>query len=259
MKTAFCTNVFPLEDHPEACIELKKAGFDAVELWPQYLEPRTLETIRKEVTDLGLAVAQVCPYFNVTGTQEQLEASYRMAEQYVAYANALNCKNIRVFTGSVSVREATEKQYAQGVEGLRNICDIGKDKMFVLETHTGSLMETPETTLRLLEAVGRDNLRVNLQVPMRLCEHDPYTCAEMLGDYTVHLHAHNWESDDDMDLTYLDSGNYDFEKFLSILVGKGFDGYISIEHANHFGKHDPYEVAYHEAKYLKELIARFGK
>lgn len=256
MKTAFCTNVFPLEDHPEACIELKKAGFDAVELWPQYLEPRTIEQIYKEVTDLGLQVAQVCPYFNVTGTEEQLEASYRMAEQYVAYANALNCKNIRVFTGDVSVREATPKQYNQGVEGLKTICGIGKDKMFVLETHPGSLMETPETTLRLIEAVGCDNLRVNLQVPMCQCEHDPYTCAEMLGEYTVHLHAHNWKGDTN-NLVCLADGDYDFGKFLSILVDKGFNGFISIEHADHFGKDDPFEVAAKEASYLRTLIGGY--
>lgn len=255
MKTAFCTNVFPLEEHSYLCERLAQIGFDGVELWPQYLESRPLCEVQKQVTDFELKVAQICPYFNLTGSEAQLEETFRIARRYIDYAKQLDCPNIRVFTGTVSVREASARVYAQAVAGLQTICDMEKDRCFVLETHKGSLMETPETTLRLLHAVGRDNLRVNLQVPMELSDHDPYECAEMLGEYTVHLHSHNWIGQEN-NLTFLSDGDYDYEKFVGILYRKGFDGYLSIEHADHFGKHSPLETAAHEAAYLKELIAR---
>lgn len=254
MKISLCTNVFPLEQIPQACVRLKAMGYDGVELWHQFLVSRPLEQIRREILGLGLSVTQLCPYFNVTGTREELQDSYRLAEEYVRMADALQCPNIRVFTGNVSAAAATEEQYAQGVEGLRNICAAGGQN-FVLETHPGSLMETPEQTLRLIRDVGADNLRVNLQVPMAASDHDPYTCAELLGPYVVHLHAHNWRGSKEH-LTCLGDGDYDFERFLRILRRYGFDGAVSIEHANHLRGEDPFQVAATEAVYLRQVFSR---
>ena len=253
MKIAYCTNVFPLEEIPAACIRLKKLGYDGVELWHQFVMSRSLEQIKKEVLDLGLEVAQLCPYFNVTGTKQELEETYRMAKTYVGIARELHCRRIRVFTGRVGASQATVEQYRQGVEGLRTICQMAPDLLFVLETHVGSLMESTETTARLIHDVGQDNLRVNLQVPMTVSREDPYTCAHAIGQYTVHLHAHNWQGDTG-NLVCLGEGDYDFCNFLSILAGKGFDGYISIQHGDHYGKENPFDVAEKEAKYLKTVI-----
>lgn len=253
MKIAYCTNVWPLEEIPGACAGLKELGYDGVELWHQYLVSRPLEQIKKEVLDLGLEVAQVCPYFNVTGTKEELDATYEMAKQYIYIARKLDCKRIRVFTGNVGAAEATAEQYMQGVTGLRKICQMAPDLMFILETHRGSLMESTESTERLVQDVGADNLRVNLQVPMEISSEQPYDCAEILGRYTSHLHAHNWQGNIN-NLVCLSEGDYDFGRFLSILISKGFDGYISIEHGDHFGKEDPFQVAAKEIAYLKPLI-----
>lgn len=253
MKIAFCTNVWPLEEIPQACSKLKELGYDGVELWHQYIVSRSLEQIRHEVLDLGLEVAQVCPYFNVTGSREELEETFKLAEQYVRIARELGCKRIRVFTGNVGATEATEEQYEQGVEGLRKICRMAPDLMFILETHRGSLMESTASTLRLIRDVGENNLRVNLQVPMEVSGEQPYECARRIGNYVAHLHAHNWQGDVN-NLTCLSEGDYDFGAFLSILVENGFDGYISIEHGDHYGKDDPFEVAAREASYLKTLI-----
>ena len=252
MKISYCTNVFPLEDIPKVCICLRKMGYDGVELWHQFIMSRPIEQIRKEVLDLGLEAAQLCPYFNVTGTQEELEKTYCLAEDYTKIAHELDCRRIRVFTGSVGAFCATEKQYRQGVEGLRTICRMAPELLFILETHAGSLMESTETTLRLLHDVGEDNLKVNLQVPMTLSHEDPYTCARILGQYTAHLHAHNWHGSTD-NLVCLSEGDYDFQKFLSILVEKGFDGYISIEHGDHNGKENPLDVAKKEIRFLKQV------
>ncbi len=255
MKLSFCTNVYPIDKIPAACAMLKKLGYDGVELWHQYILSRPIEQVRAETIDLGLEITQLCPYFNVTGTKEQLEESYALARDYIGYAKELNCRLIRVFTGSVSAADATEEQFAQGVLGLRTICDMAPHLTFVLEMHRGSLMETVEGTLRLLEAVGRDNLRVNLQVPLPDPTKDVYQCAEALGKYTVHLHAHNWiGNSDDHSFVCLGEGVYDFPRFLSILREQGFDGAVSIEHANHLKGDDPDEVAAKEAVYLKNLF-----
>ena len=253
MKVAYCTNVWPIDEIPNACKKLKELGYDGVELWHQYIVSRSIEQIHREVLDLGLEVAQVCPYFNVTGTQAELEDTYKLASQYTEIARALRCSRIRVFTGTVGASVATENEYNQGVNALREICQAAPDLMFVLETHKGCLMESTESTKRLICDVGVDNLRVNLQVPMEISGEDPYDCAELLGEYTAHLHAHNWRGDIN-NLVCLSEGDYDFAKFLSILKVKGFDGYISIEHGDHFSKEDPFQVAAKEIAYLKRII-----
>ena len=255
MKLSFCTNVYPLEKIPEACLMLKELGYDGVELWHQYVVSKPVEQVKAETVGIGLEITQLCPYFNVTGTTEQLEESYAIARGYIGYAKELDCKLIRVFTGGVSAADATEEQFRQGVLGLRTICDMAPHLTFVLEMHHGSLMETVEGTLKLLDAVGRDNLRLNLQVPLPDATKDVYQCAAELGKYTVHLHAHNWIGDPAAhNFVCLGEGCYDFPRFLSILREHGFDGAVSIEHANHLKGDNPDEVAAKEAVYLKNLF-----
>lgn len=256
MKIAYCTCVFPFDEIPIACRKLKELGYDGVELWDQYLSVTTVENVRKDICSLGLEIAQLCPYFDVTGTKETLEQTYRIAEKYINMAHQLNCRHIRVFTGSVSASQATEAQFEQAAVALQTICDMAPDLLFVMELHDGSMVETADATEKMLNAVNRENLRVNLQVPLADGE-DPFTSAERLGEKTVHLHAHNWNGVFE-NLTYLSDGDYDFKKFISILRSKGFDGYVSIEHGDHYGRHDPFEVAEHEAVYLKKLISELN-
>lgn len=255
MKLSFCTNVYPIDRIPAACAMLKELGYDGVELWHQYIVSRPIERIREEILALGLEIVQLCPYFNLTGTKEQLAASYTLAQDYIGYAEALDCRLIRVFTGEVSAADATPEQFAQGVRGLRTICQMEPKLTFVLEMHRGSLMESVNGTLRLLEAVDCDNLRVNLQLPLLDPTTDVYRCAEALGAYTVHLHAHNWIGrPEEYHFVCLGDGVYDFPRFLSILREHGFGGAVSIEHADHLGRDNPDEVAAKEAAYLKALF-----
>ena len=119
-------------------------------------------------------------------------------------------------------------------------------------------MDTTDSTLRLLREVNASNLGVNLQVPLK--GEDILESARKLAGHVIHLHAHNWIGKvnwlHESKMTFLDSGEQDFEGFVRILHEKGFDGYISIEHASHRGRHDPMETAKHEILYLKDLIKR---
>ena len=173
----------------------------------------------------------------------------------MAYANILDCRLIRVFTGKVKSSEVTAKQYQQAVQGLKEICRNGKKYgiTYALETHDNSLMDTSDATLKLIESVGCDNLKVNLQVPLNYGHEDIFESALRLKDHTIHVHAHNWHGDWS-NLTYLKDGDYNFVYFIDILKTGGFDGYISIEHADHHGKHDVMDVLSKEIKYLHDNI-----
>lgn len=265
MKASFCTNVFDFEEMEPAISQLAHLEYDGLELWDQYLQKADIPRLENRLSINNIKVSQLCPYFNFTGTKKERENSIDIAERYIKLANILDCNLIRVFTGSVGSKESTKEQWKMAVEGLKETCDLGKDDgiYFVLETHPNSLMDTSDSTLKLLGDIDKDNLKVNLQVPLMNNE-NVMASARKLGKYTVHLHAHNWYKKRDAEnwqwkpeeLTFLDSGDYDFESFLKILVEEGFNGYISIEHATHGGKHSAFETASYEITYLKKVIQK---
>jgi 3-dehydroshikimate dehydratase len=194
MKTSFCTNVFSNEDMEMAIKKLAQLGYDGLEFWDKYLQKIDIFWLVDFLKENHIEVSQICPYFNFTGTKEEWKNSILLAEKYIKLAKILDTKLIRVFTGKVGSKEATSAKWRLAVLGLKKICELGvKDKiLFVLETHPGTLADTSDSTLNLLEKVGMENLKVNLQVPL-IGEKNPLISAEKLGEYVVHLHAHNWK------------------------------------------------------------------
>ena len=231
-------------------------GYDGLEFWEQYLSGADLGWLRETMDEHGLEIVQICPYFDFTTSPGTWQQSVRDADRYVGYSVKLGFPFIRTYTGNAGSADASKEQWDACVRGLRRICEMGERHgiVFPLETHQvihggPNLTDTSATTLRLLEEVGKDNLKVNLQTPL-LDESVTYT-AEQLGEHVVHVHAHNWIGSWP-NLTFLDSGDVDFAQFAMVLRDRGFDGYVSIEHGDH---HPPYETAAHEARYLKRLFA----
>ena len=258
MKASFCTLVFgdTQADMAEAIPRLAKMGYHGLEFWDQYLCTADLGWLKETMDEHDLRIVQICPYFDFMTGEEAYRKSIMDARRYVEYARKLDAMYVRTYTGSIGSDDATSEQWDACVRGLKEICRLGEPYgiAFPLETHQvmhsgPNLTDRSATTLRLLEDVDMPNLKVNLQTPL-LDEPINYT-AEQLGEQVVHLHAHNWIGSWP-NLTFLDSGDEDFADFMRVLKGKGFDGYISIEHGDH---HSPYEVAEHEARYLKRLIA----
>lgn len=257
MKSSFCTNAFGNDqaDQERAIPYLAELGYDGIELWQQYLCNADLGWVRSIADGHDLEIVQICPYFDFTASQDTWDQSIRDAETFIEYAVELDCPFIRTYTGNVGSADATVAQWDACVRGLRKICEMGAkyNIVFPLETHQvihhgPNLTDTSPSTLKLLDDVGMENLRVNLQTP--LVGESVFHTVGQLGRHVVHLHAHNWVGGWPS-LTFLDAGDVDFKAFIQRLQQKGFDGYISIEHGSH---HPPYETAAHEIAYLKQLI-----
>jgi sugar phosphate isomerase/epimerase len=121
MKTAFCTNVFDDSKMPKALEFLDSLGYDGVEFWDQYLQNADIDQLKKTLEETSLSVAQLCPYFNFTGSKKNLDETFEIVDRYVDLARQLDSKLIRVFTGDVSSSEATDAIWEQAVEGLRRL------------------------------------------------------------------------------------------------------------------------------------------
>lgn len=268
IKSAFCY-IFKVEDFDEAIAKLASIGYDGVELWPQVLESIPVDYIKQVLDANRIACAQICPYFNFVEDKESWNKSIDIASQYIDYAIKLGNPLIRVFTGrvwggpTVGAHIATEQQWSAAIEGIKKICDMAAPYglRLALECHRGTLMEDSASALRLLREVDRVNLGLNLQLPL-LNEEVDYS-VEQVGRYTIHVHANNWLDEEslgeDKNLTFVKHGVINYEKIIKRLIELGFDGYVSIEHANHAGADDPWVTARIDGLYLNDLKLKLNK
>ncbi|SHF57333.1 Sugar phosphate isomerase/epimerase [Caldanaerobius fijiensis DSM 17918] len=268
IKSAFCY-IFKVEDFDQAVAKLASLGYDGVELWPQVVEVIPIEHIKEMLDANKIACAQICPYFNFVEGKELWDKSMEIASRYIDYAVKLGNPLIRVFTGrvwggpAVGAHVATEEQWSAAIEGIKKICDMAAPHglRLALECHRGTLMEDSPSALRLLREVDKPNLGLNLQLP--LLNEDVDYSVEQVGKYTIHMHANNWSDRESMgqdkNLTFVRDGVIDYNKVIRRLLKLGFDGYVSIEHANHAGAHDPWLTAEVDGAYLNELKSALNK
>ncbi len=114
-------------------------------------------------------------------------------------------------------------------------------------------MEDSTATLRLLHGVDRSNLTTNLQFPLR-DELWPISVAA-LASTTTHVHIHNWtEGLGQGDLTFLEEGAFDWMPVIAaLLASEPGPLALSVEHADHGGRHAPWETARRDGAYLQRL------
>ena len=259
MKTGYCLMKDWLVTKPRLVKTLDRLGYDGVEVWAQTFDILGVEGVEAALAPYRLEVASVNPYFDFTSSQESYDASLAIADEFIGYARRLNCSRIRTFTSKMNsfkaADEAESEHWERAVRGIRETCDRASPHGIncVMEAHfgDGQLYDSSENVLRILDEVGRPNLMVNLQPPLR--GESPLKSAERLGPHVRHLHAHNWKGGWGA-FTYLDRGDVDFEAFLGILRGHGFDGYVSIEHASK----NPFGFARHNIRYLRRLFEKLA-
>src|SRR5437764_10850946 len=89
MQVSFCMMGFGYtQEIAERCIALvgrHGLGYDGIELWKQYLDHADLAWVRRSCEANGLAIVQVCPYFDFTTSQQTYEDTLREAERFVEY------------------------------------------------------------------------------------------------------------------------------------------------------------------------------
>ncbi|MGQ9631341.1 MAG: sugar phosphate isomerase/epimerase family protein [bacterium] len=261
MKAGFCLHGDWLATKPDLVRRIDELGYDGVEIWAQAFDAIGLDGVKRAIAPYKFEVASVNPYFDFTTSEETWEESLRIADTFISYARQLNCERVRTFTSKMdyfkSSDEAEPIHWDRTIRGIREVCDRASKFGIkcVLESHygDGQLCDSSDAVMRILRGVGRPNLTVNLQPPLR--GEDPLESARRLGPYVAHLHAHNWIGGWG-NFTFLDDkdGDVDFRRFLEVLRGYGFDGYVSIEHASR----DPFGFAEHNIEYLRRLFREMG-
>jgi len=253
-------------DFPECLKRLAGYGIEGMEFWDASIRKHSARTLKDACDLANLEVAQICPYFNFVDSEETYHETMKLADEYLEFGKIMNARLVRVFTGkpwggpTVGPDEATAEQWDRAVKGLQRICDLYAEEAgpdLCLECHAGSLMETSVSTMRLLTDVDRENLVVNLQLPLggKGGPEDEWETVKALAPVTDHMHIHNYPKDGSKGICSLEHGRIDYEEILRYLVRHGFTGYVSLEHPTAYVDGDMWQVAEREAEYLGEMRA----
>lgn len=239
----------PLDD---AIAAAAKAGYAGVELWGPHLDAvcaqeGDLSRMGSMLEQLGLAVPMISPYWRIAAEPEE---ALQSASRHIRYCQALGCPLIRGFCGGGDSADASPAVWQATIEGLTAICDMASAEGIgiALETHGGHLHDSTESTLRLIEAVDRPNLGVNLDIYNQFERgEEPLWALEQLRPHVRILHLKSKSGEEHV---RIDRGEMAYRPFLLALLDGGYQGYASIEW---FGP-DPDSAAGVGMSALREMV-----
>jgi len=239
----------PLDD---AIAAAAKAGYAGVELWGPHLDAvyaqeGDLSRIASMLEQRGLETPMISPYWHIAAEPEE---ALQSASRHIRYAQALGCPLIRGFCGGGDSAEASQAVWEATVAGLTAICEMAARAGIgiALETHGGHLHDSTDSTLRLIEAVDRPNLGVNLDIYNQFERgEEPLWALEQLRGHLRILHFKNRSGEEHV---RIDRGDMPYRPFLQALLDGGYQGYASIEW---FGP-DPDNAAGEGMAALREMV-----
>ena len=194
-------------DHLEAA---KRYNYDTVELRSTHVNPDTdkefLEEIKNFLTENNISVTALSCF---TGNYALLDddgclAAFDTFKKYVALAEYMNAKAIRVWPGWIESAKADEAAFLKAAKWMQMSADYAMEKgiLIFMEMHHGTLCDKADASLKLLELIDRENVGLTLdpvnlyQVP----ENYTYETVRKLKKHIFNVHV--------KDIIRLDSGNH---------------------------------------------------
>lgn len=252
MKISFCSIAFRQSSLtlPQIINIASLLGYDGVEVWVNHLAKdfSDLKSIRQALKKYNMQIPMISPYFNLTGTKQQLKESFAEADLVFKYAEALNTPLIRVFTGITGSQEVSKAKYNQAVAALKKLSETAHQHgiKLALETHPKTLVDCLPATLELMHKLqDYSNIGLNLDIyHMWEVHQDPIMVLSKLFKFVYHIHAKNaclsknghypllhdkQGLQEITGVTNLSSGSMDYLPFLKKLCELNYKNYLSIE------------------------------
>ncbi|MGG3890723.1 sugar phosphate isomerase/epimerase family protein [Metabacillus fastidiosus] len=174
--------------------------FDGIELWGIHAKNLYQEKERDKYVSLlkkyGLEISMISDYLDISQTENMESTLFKMKE-LSDIALYFGAKRIRTFAGQKPSEQVNKDERRRYISHLRNLCDICKENgLFLLvETHPNTLADSLTSTVRLIEEVNHDALKINLDF-LHLWENGdhPVECFKKLEPFVQHYHLKNISS-----------------------------------------------------------------
>ena len=241
IKVGLCTLAYRDLELSDVVSHAKELGFDELEIWHQHLadkSDRELTDLRQQITDAGMSVSGIAPYFWFTQSEALLVESMRIADDCIHKARLLGARMIRTFTDSgptgISSGKATPAHWQTAIQSLKAITAKAPDLWFAVETHALTLADTPASCERLLDAVNAENLKVTYQA---------FDDGNLISDF-IRLEPHVCQVHFNTQIApHPDKGlahcGIDYQSLLHCLVERNYRGSISLEFCSKDVDHHP--------------------
>jgi 3-dehydroshikimate dehydratase len=244
-------------------------GFEAVEIWgrephinEKFDENRTQAACRM-LEERHLNIAALGSYVVFGPVRTRPEELVEL-EDVLHTARCLHSPLVRVWASDVGSAEASKTGWDRTVGEIRDACDRAQRLGIILaaEMHDDTLADTGESAARLLEAVDRDNFRMNFQVSDRVRTETPLQRLNAVLPRVVHLHIQNYcqltnGEGERVRRAAISEGLVDWGPLLERLVEKKYPGYYALEFAAREGEGKRESLA-QDLSYLKSLFKLMG-
>lgn len=152
-------------------------------------DPTALDQVRDRTTAAGLTVSSYGSYWRAGE-----RGSSRPMEELVSAAVRLGAPRVRVWAGSHGSADCPASQRNRIVEDLRRAAQVGADSgiQIGLEFHRLTLTDTVDSTLRLLDEVGHENLATYWQPRLDEPAVEAVEGLRRLVDRVCAVHVFSW-------------------------------------------------------------------
>lgn len=151
-------------------------------------EPEVLADVASVTEQYGLRCHSYGSYFRAGVSPDSDFAAIARA------AAVLGATRVRVWAGAVGTADASAFDTARVVRDLGRAVEVADDHGLDIATefHSGTLADSPEAVLRLLDAVDRPGLASYWQPPVGMPDDEAVAGLELMADHVVALHAFSW-------------------------------------------------------------------
>lgn len=265
----------------EAMRLTKQLGFDGIEIAARepHLSPATSAPRVKEMKalagDFGLDIPVIAGYMGGFSTASDAECaqSFDDFQRMLAIAGELGAKMVRVSPGGPNAFLASDYHYAKAAHWLNRCAEEAKRQgaAVVLEIHNVSLVETVDSSLRLLKLIEHDNVGMIHDAGNMYITDTDYGRESVLklGKRLFHVHVKDELRVDEAGApgTFVNKTRHGEEKFLQSRMGEGkadhrplfealaetgYAGWVTLECHAPF---PPYERLEHDYRFVKQLLA----
>lgn len=216
-----------------------------------------LEENNLEVSDLATGASDLLSDEEyepslITCDKEGREERIRCIKKSIEIAKYLGIQKVNISSGFRKDDISAEDAMKNLVDGIKECLQVCDDIILAIEPEPGMFVGTTEKAIKVIEAVGSDQFKLNLDIGhVVCCEEDYLQKIRNAVKYTVHTHIEDIKDKVHYHLIPGD-GDVDLKAVLTVLKEENYEEFISVELYHHS---DVYEKALTEShSYLSRLM-----
>jgi len=253
-KIAYNANGLRNMDVVSAIREVKKYGYDGIELslhkdhlHPNYVTENDLNKIKEELeaqilipaclstgcSDL-LSKNEYDPSL-ISPTVVERKVRIKCIKKAIDIAKFLNIPIVNISSGLKKNIVSDDDARRSLIEGIKECLNYTQDIILAIEPEPNMFIETTEQAIDIIENVGSNKLKLNLDVGhVVCCEENIMSKIKNACKYTAHIHIEDIKNR----IHYHEipgEGDVDLKTILKILYSEKYEGFVSVElyhHAN---------------------------